>query len=102
MGSFSLNPVTMRSTAVGLISIAFFFGLATCQDEVFPLSQGNCPPGWSDGSFVGLGCLLFNATEGMTWIDSVKYCKNAYPNGTLVEILTVEQMEFLVMDLEFL
>merc|ERR1712141_480660 len=65
-------------------------------------SQGNCPHGWLDGSFVGLGCLLFNATEGMTWIESSIYCRSAYTNGSLVEILTVEQMDFLQMDLEFL
>ena len=43
-----------------------------------------------------LRCLLFNATKGMTWHDSVKYCKSAYPNGTLVEILTVEVWMFLL------
>merc|ERR1711971_306478 len=102
MGSFSLNAVRMRTTVVALISLVFFFGLAACQEEILPLSQGNCPHGWMDGSFVGLGCMLFNSTKGMDWIDSSIYCRNAYRNASLVEILTVEQMEFLIMELEFL
>ena len=114
---FLLKPLKMRSMAVSLISIIFFLGLAISQEEVFPLSQGNCPHGWLDGSFVGLGyqikrieiriimiiirCLLFNATEGMTWIESSIYCRSAYTNGSLVEILTVEVLQYLFSLLMF-
>ena len=35
-------------------------------------------------------CLLFNSTDPMSWIDGSIYCRKSYPNGSLIEILTVE------------
>ena len=101
----------MRFLPAGFI--VFFFGLAASHEEIYPPSRGNCPNGWLDGSLVNMGyeiprsgygiitilfrCLLFNSTEGMTWLDSIKYCKSVtnvhpsyHPTSSLVEILTVE------------
>merc|ERR1711936_1173934 len=51
---------------------------------------------------VGLGCLHYNGTALVVWTDAVAYCNTADPRGALVEILTAEQMEFLVVELEAL
>ena len=47
----------------------------------------SCPPGWSDVSSVGLGCLLFSS-ETMFWSEAEQYCKTAATNSSLMEILT--------------
>merc|ERR1711879_217390 len=66
------------------------------------VSSSDCPPGWSDGSSVGLGCLHYNGTALLVWTEAVAYCNTADERGALVEILTAEQMEFLVVELEAL
>ena len=62
--------------------------------------QGNCPDGWL--SFSDNSCLLFNATEAMTWLEADKACKRSFTNGALLEILSVEELDTLVSILEFL
>merc|ERR1711936_99609 len=49
---------------------------------------------------VGFGCLHYNGTALLVWTDAVAYCNTADQRGALVEILTAEQMEFLVVELE--
>merc|ERR1711879_867755 len=51
---------------------------------------------------VAFGCLHYNGTAVLVWTDAVAYCNTADPRGALVEILTAEQMEFLVVELEAL
>merc|ERR1712045_19933 len=51
---------------------------------------------------VALGCLHYNGTAVLVWTDAVAYCNTADERGALVEILTAEQMEFLVVELEAL
>ena len=36
-----------------------------------PLSSGPCPEGWLDASLVQMGCLYFNNTEKVTWLESL-------------------------------
>merc|ERR1711874_239465 len=51
---------------------------------------------------VAFGCLHYNGTTLLVWTDAVAYCNTADQRGALVEILTAEQMEFLVVELEAL
>ena len=37
-----------------------------------------------------LGCLLFNSTEKMTFLEADRYCKEAYNSSALAEALTEE------------
>ena len=58
-----------------------------------------CPTGWRDAASVGLGCLLFNADTGMDWNAASEFCKGSEEGASLVEILTSEQMDFMMMEL---
>ena len=37
-----------------------------------------------------LGCLLFNSTEKMTFLEADRYCKEAYNSSALAEAVTEE------------
>ena len=32
-------------------------------------TKSNCPNKWLDASLMDMGCLFFNATQSMTWVD---------------------------------
>ena len=59
----------------------------------------DCPSGWRDGASVGLGCLLFSAETGMNWNDASDFCKTTQDRAHLIEILTSEQMDFMMAEL---
>merc|ERR1711997_1207859 len=99
MGTALQDSVTMSSSSCILIFL--FLGFVSCE-EMSPLTASDCPSGWSDASSVDMGCLLFHSTQPMIWTEAIQYCKRAYTNGSLVEILTPQQLDFLVMDLLFL
>ena len=63
--------------------------LVSCESPA-PLSQGPCPDGWVDGSFVDMGCLYFNLTEPVTWLESLQSCQLGYENAAAVEITSAE------------
>merc|ERR1711913_258448 len=103
MGSSTLSSATMSRILTFLV--VAFFGLAACKTEDrLPLSQGDCPHGWLDASSVQMGCLQFNGTKTMTWTAASTHCKQSYTDGdaTMVEILNTEQMDTIIVDLEFL
>ena len=70
--------------------------------ETVPLSQSqetsNCPEKWLDASFLDMGCLYFNATQGVVWEDANSICQRS--NSTLIDISTEMQMGFLQMELD--
>ena len=71
--------------------------------KIFNLGSGlGCPAGWRDGSSVGMGCLQFNAQTGMDWNEAKDYCKTTELGASLVEILTSEQMDFIMVELGLL
>ena len=72
-------------------SLILWLSLAVC---VWP-----CPTGWRDAASVGLGCLLFNADTGMDWNAASEFCKGSQEGASLIEILTSEQMDFMMMEL---
>ena len=59
----------------------------------------DCPAGWRDGSSVGLGCLLFNPETGLNWNEASDFCKTSQDSAHLIEILTSEQMDFMMVEL---
>ena len=63
--------------------------LVSCEPPA-PPSQGPCPEGWIDGSLVDMGCLFFNLTEELTWLESMQSCQTGYENAFAVEILSPE------------
>ena len=70
---------------LGVFSLPY---LASCESPA-PLSQGPCPDGgWVDGTFVDMGCLYFNLTDPMTWLESMESCQ--LQNASLVEIISSE------------
>ena len=77
------------------IFICFLLGvfslphLVSCESPA-PLSQGPCPDGWVDGSFVDMGCLFFNTNEPMTWLESMRSCQLRHENASGVEIISAE------------
>ena len=74
-----------------LLCVFFLPNLVSCESPA-PLSQGPCPYGWVDGTFVDMGCLFFNLTEGygMTWSESMKSCQLGHQNAFAVEIIFTE------------
>ena len=62
-------------------------------------TKSNCPEKWLDASFVEMGCLFFNSTEGMTWEDANLACQRS-SNSTSVVITSEIQMGFLQMELD--
>ena len=64
-------------------------------------TNGPCPSGWVDASWVGMGCLLFDSNTTYTWEEASQYCQTT-ANASLVEMLNVEQHDFVKMELEFL
>ena len=62
-------------------------------------TKSNCPDKWLDASFVEMGCLFFNSTEGMTWEDANLACQRS-SNSTSVVIASEIQMGFLQMELD--
>jgi hypothetical protein len=59
-----------------------------------------CPDDWLQATFVNMGCLLFNTTTPYNWEEANVFCQEKA--GTLVEIHTAEQLEFLQMELDVL
>ena len=62
-------------------------------------TTGRCPEGWVDAHWAEMGCLLFNTSRPYTWELANNYC-NQEENASLVEILTPEQHEFVILELE--
>ena len=82
-----ISPQVITATLLSLC-----LGLAAGQTEQkdLPSEPPYCPSTWLDARDVGLGCLLFNGTEPMTFIEAVRYCKKAYNSSTLPEVLSEE------------
>ena len=57
LSSMRKLKVKMR-TDFFLTFFVALIGLATCENDA--MSSGHCPDGWSDATFVDMGCLLFN------------------------------------------
>ena len=66
--------------------------------------KGNtCPEHWTDGSLVNMGCLLFNSSATYSWTEASFYCQDPKGgNGSLVEIETQQQMDYLLLMLNLL
>ena len=78
-----------------LLLSVLFSALASSQDV-------DCPPGWRDGSSLGLGCLLFSADTALNWNEASDFCKATKDTAHLLEILTSEQMDFMMVELGLL
>merc|ERR1711894_743247 len=72
--------------------------LFTHQGIALPTEKNPCPDLWIQGTWVGLGCLLFNTTQTYSWEEAFAYCQSE--NSALLEIQFEEQLDFLVMELE--
>ena len=60
------------------------------------LLQGPCMEGWTDGSAVGLGCLLADLEAwGDVETTGETACRHHGEGGRLVEVLDGDQMSFL-------
>merc|ERR1712012_1314358 len=71
MGSSIMNRASLG------ISCFFLFG------AVHPGEAArNCPNGWVDGTYVGMGCFLFNASQKYILDDAQSYCQGV-ENATL-------------------
>ena len=60
-----------------------------------------CEDGWVQGTFVDLGCLLFEYNTSYIWEEAAVYCQDRW-NATLVEIYTEDQHDFLEVTLDLL
>lgn len=54
-----------------------------------PSCTAACPPGWSELTTAGLGCLLFSP-ESVLWTEGDQYCSRAFSNASMIEILTLQ------------
>merc|ERR1712168_360601 len=61
-------------------------------------SAKSCSIGWMDASSVRMGCLYFDNSEAYNWADANIYCNEM--DATLVEIDTIDQLDFVVMVLQ--
>merc|ERR1712126_473142 len=64
--------------------------------------SSNCKEGWMDASSLNMGCLYFNHSDanGVSWFDASTYCYDH--NSYLLEIQTVDQLDFIRMALTVL
>ena len=71
------------SVCLSLCLSALLFPLSSATLELSDL-QGNCQPGWLDGSAVSsdssLGC-IYLGNVAQTWMDSVIYCRTLAVDG---------------------
>ena len=58
-----------------------------------------CPPDWVDATVVGMGCLLFDRTMELTWLETHSYCQTQQQSVS-VSMLTQEEVDY-VSDLLF-
>merc|ERR1712080_507304 len=86
---------------VGSLVIVLNLGcsLAFPNNEDIKSGSNPCPHGWVPATYVDMGCLKFNTTDAMSWYDANTYCQQI-ENGSLVEIQTAEQFEFLTIQAE--
>merc|ERR1711874_205604 len=89
----------VKSARMNTLCFTAIFLLLSLSTNV---SAIDCPDGWLDANIFEMGCLHLSSPDPMDWLKADIYCKNIHINGTLVEILSVEQMENLIMDLKFL
>ena len=76
--------------------------LLTLHTSLADLSTANpCEDGWVQGTFVDLGCLLFEYNTSYIWEEAAVYCQDRW-NATLVEIYTEDQHDFLEVTLDLL
>ena len=71
----------------------------TAERNTLSESSGDCPEGWLDASFIGMGCLVFNNTASVTWEEANVICKK-YSNAALIDIQSEMQMGFLQTELD--
>ena len=71
----------------------------TAERNTLSESSGDCPGGWLDASFIGMGCLVFNNTASVTWEEANVICKK-YSNAALIDIQSEMQMGFLQTELD--
>ena len=67
------------------VSFSVIF-LVLCPSSRTTTTTTGCPPGWSDVTDVGLGCLLFSS-QAMGWEEAEQYCSTAFTNSAMIEIL---------------
>ena len=87
----------------GFLAFVLTIGLAcafpqTKEVDVPPVSSP-CPHGWIVATSVDMGCLKFNVTHPMSWLDASEYCQRD-EQAALVEIQTELQLDFLVATAE--
>ena len=57
------------------------------------LTREACPHGWMDGTVVDMGCLFFNHTAQVTWLEGVQSCQQGFEGASYVEIRTPEVIQ---------
>merc|ERR1711892_444494 len=80
--------------------LVFLLSAYLVSGKVDHSNENPCAAPWVQGTYVGLGCLLFNTTKEYTWEDAMAYCQDE--NSTLLEIQFQEQLEFMLMELDAL
>merc|ERR1712179_256552 len=94
----TMFPVFYCALFLGAFTAANTHTITGSQSE--EETRGSCPSGWTDGSSVGMGCLLFDSSQGYTWDKANDFC---HSNGAnLVEIRSVGAMEYVKMMLDFI
>merc|ERR1712080_146593 len=80
----------------GCLSLVLAIGLAWAvpKTKANPPVSNSCPQGWIDVSTLEMGCIYFNTTTRMTWLDANAYCQRD-EGARMIEIHSVEQLEFL-------
>ena len=59
-----------------------------------------CDPGWTDASFVDMGCLFFD-TEPRHYWEAAEFCTWERKAG-MMELVTREQLEYINLQLQVL
>merc|ERR1712179_332267 len=93
-------PNMFLCTAI-LLAFNSQLSVAVSSDTATLSEDTSCPPHWVQASWVDMGCLLFNSTTPLTWLEANIYCQTM-ENSYSVEIQTEEQLAFLQMQLSVL
>merc|ERR1712156_960920 len=94
----SINTIIM-TFCLKFLLMAFIASITIANCSVLEIlgdPKSRCPKYWVDATHVDMGCLLFNATEAMSWHAAQSFCKSepAY-SSHLVEIFNQDQQDFL-------
>merc|ERR1711909_6800 len=95
----TMFPVFYCALFLGAFTAANGDTVTVSQSEEETIKD-DCPSGWTDATYVGMGCLRFDSSKSYTWDKAHGFCTTV--GGHLVEIKTEGELKFIRNQLDVL